>query len=144
MKELLADRRRAARIDGQDVRDLRDRMPQNLRRLLFVSIAGSVAFAAIFVFSDSGLGELRRLDDRKAQLSADIELIRTENERLRTELARPADPLRVERLAREELGLVKPGEVVLLLPPSASRRDPADRTEPPLVARGSAAPAKGK
>lgn len=137
MKELLADRRRAARIDPPG--GARDRMPQNLRRLLVVSIAGSIAFAAIFVFSDTGLGELRRLDERKASLTADIDLVRAENVRLRSELDRPTDPFRIERLAREELHLVRPGEVVLLLPPSAARRQPADRTEPPLVARASSA-----
>jgi len=111
-----------------------DRMPSFLRRLLVVSVVVSLLFAAIFIWSDKGLGELRRLDRHGAELTLDIETLHAENDRLQREIEgfRHAK-LRVERLAREELGLVRPGEVVVILPTEAGR-PPADRTDPPVTA----------
>ena len=45
------------------------------------------------------------------------------------------DPLTLERLAREDLGLVKPGDAVIVLPEGgAARPEPALRTSVPLEA----------
>jgi cell division protein FtsB len=46
--------------------------------------------------------------------------LRTENERLKSENTSTNDPSFIEREARNRLGLVKPGEVVVILPPAQS------------------------
>ena len=40
--------------------------------------------------------------------------LRTENERLKEELANPPDDKEMEQLARERLGMVKPGEKIFI------------------------------
>ena len=47
--------------------------------------------------------EIRKLDSENQQLTTEIQALRT-------------DPTAIEKLAREELKLVKPGEVVLVIP----------------------------
>ena len=47
--------------------------------------------------------EISRLDGENKQLTADIQALRT-------------DPSTIEKFAREELKLVKPGEIVLVTP----------------------------
>ena len=54
--------------------------------------------------------EHRELDETHAARLARVEALRREVDRLRT------DPTAVERIAREELGYVAPGEITLLLP----------------------------
>jgi cell division protein FtsB len=99
--------------------------------MLALSIGVSLVFVAIFFWSDKGLAELRRLDRRAEAIRQDTAMLAAENDRLRAEIAKtPNDRLRLERLAREELGLARPGEIVLVLPPNPSRL-PADRNEPP-------------
>jgi cell division protein FtsB len=57
-----------------------------------------------------------------AGLEREIASLRAETERLAAAAARlRSDPDSIEQIAREELGLVKPGERVLKLPPSGSR-----------------------
>ncbi len=103
MKDFLSDFRRGDRSFPRPMAGFDpDRMPPNLRRLMVLSIVVSVLFASIFVWSDKGLGELRRLDRRAADLKADITLLAAENGRLGKEIDEfPNRKLRVERLARE-------------------------------------------
>lgn len=51
------------------------------------------------------------LESQLAATRAEIESVERRLERLRR------DPLTLERLAREELGMVRPGDVVIVLPP---------------------------
>jgi cell division protein FtsL len=54
-------------------------------------------------------GQMAELERRAAQLE-------TQNAKLRAAVARLHDPAELERLARECLGMVAPGETVLLVP----------------------------
>jgi len=64
--------------------------------------------------SYAGLAELA---EREAELEIDLEETRLRVEQLRrtVELLQD-DPVVLERLAREELGLVRPGDTVVVLP----------------------------
>jgi cell division protein FtsB len=56
-------------------------------------------------------------------LEREIAGLRAETERLTAQVTRlRSDPDSIEKIAREELGLVKPGERVLKLPPSSGAR----------------------
>jgi len=52
--------------------------------------------------------------ERMADLERKVELLATERERLRARIAQLQDPAELERLARECLGMVKPGEIAFV------------------------------
>jgi cell division protein FtsB len=65
---------------------------------------------------EKGLMESTRARRQYQQLAGSLEDIKRENARLREEMRRlNEDPAAIESLAREELGLVRPGEVVFIL-----------------------------
>jgi cell division protein FtsB len=71
------------------------------------------------VFGDTGILHLRRLRAEVEALHRDVQALEAENERLSRALTElRTDPAAVERIAREELGLVRPGERVLRFPRS--------------------------
>lgn len=71
------------------------------------------------LFGDNGVLHLWQLRGEVESLHRDVQALEAENERLSraiTELRN--DPSALERIAREELGLVRPGERVLRFPRS--------------------------
>lgn len=65
------------------------------------------------IFSRSGLSQLRQLDQERARLSEQEQQLRHSITELRAEVERiKNDPAAVEQVARDELGLVRPTEVV--------------------------------
>jgi cell division protein FtsB len=70
-----------------------------------------------FLLSPSGLLKVRKQRIQLATAQAEVEKLYAENVRLEEEVvALKTDPKAVEKIARETLNLVKPGDVVLLLP----------------------------
>ncbi len=65
---------------------------------------------------DKGLLDTMRARRQYAQISADLARKRNENARLREEIRRlNDDPAAIESLAREELGLMRDGEVLFIV-----------------------------
>lgn len=95
------------------------------RRLAWVL---GVATAGLFALS-SGQAALRlyHLSRQLAELEHQREALLAENRRLREEIRRLHDPAYVERLAREELGLVRPGEIAVVLVPEPTPTPPPRR-----------------
>lgn len=79
--------------------------------VLIILVVGS---AAVQVFGSSFL-EVYRLDREAARLEALKRDFQEQNAVLREEIKLLATPQYVEKLAREQLGLVKPGEVAILI-----------------------------
>ena len=79
-----------------------------------------VVLAAASFMGNRGLMRLYHLQRERAELTREIDRLRTANAALEEE-ARPlkGDLSGVEAIAREELGLVKPGEIVYEFRPSA-------------------------
>jgi cell division protein FtsB len=83
-------------------------------------IAGALGLLlAAAVFGENGILHLRRLRTEVHTLHRDVQALEAENDRLsRAIVELRTDPAAVERIAREELGLVRPGERVLRFPRS--------------------------
>jgi cell division protein FtsB len=65
---------------------------------------------------ERGLVATSRARRVSGELSERVEQMRRENRRLRTEAQRlREDPVAIESLAREELGLIRPGEVLVVV-----------------------------
>lgn len=93
-----------------------------------VTLASIIALIALLVgslFGDRGFLQLAEQKRRAETLAGEIEALRTENGRLAEEIrALLTDPATIERLAREELGLARPGETVFLVQEEASADHP--------------------
>ena len=84
-----------------------------MRAVVAVALAFAFGYLPYRVYGGAGLGRLGLLQRELGELKAKNQVTAAENERLRHEVnALRHDLGAVERVAREELGLVKPGEVV--------------------------------
>jgi cell division protein FtsB len=87
-----------------------------------------VALAVGSLFGDRGMLTLFGKREQVAQLQDEIRTLREENAVLATEIAElRTSPRAIERLAREQLGLARPDEMVFLLRRAAAEPRPADR-----------------
>lgn len=82
------------------------------RRLIFVALL-AILIAALSVGGNRSLVKIYQMSKTKTELGREIEQIRQRSQELAREIqAFTNDQGRVEAIAREDLGLVKPGEVV--------------------------------
>ncbi len=80
------------------------------------SIIALIALIVGSFFGDRGMLRMLAQRERTESLREEIEQLRVENARLAAEVvALKTDPRAVEKLAREDLGLARPGETVFLL-----------------------------
>ncbi|MBK9375639.1 MAG: septum formation initiator family protein [Holophagales bacterium] len=87
------------------------------------SLVLSVLLFVFFLAGDRGLLQVRKQRAQVGALQAEVSAIAGRNESLEREVARMTkDPAAVERIAREDLQLVAPGDVVLVLPPGFEER----------------------
>ena len=89
------------------------------------TLASVIALVALIVgalFGDRGLLHLMDQRQKAEALSRELDLLQAENARLAGEIAAlRSDARAIERLAREELGLARPGETVFLVRDAAAR-----------------------
>ncbi len=83
------------------------------------AVASLLALIALLVgsfFGDRGVLQLIAQRKKADILQQQLQDLRAENLRLAEEIAAlHSDPRAIERLAREELGLARPGEIVFIL-----------------------------
>jgi cell division protein FtsB len=98
--------------------DDRSRGDVGLRRKA-ATLASILAFIALVVgslFGDGGVLQVLAQRERSAALQRQNLALRVQNGRLAAEIAAlRRDPRAVERIAREELGLARPGETVFVI-----------------------------
>jgi cell division protein FtsB len=98
------------------------REPRRNVTLRVVALLSAVLTALFFlsVFSDRGsISDLQHARKRVAALHADITHLQSENSRLHAEIESvKQSTYAVERIAREDLGMSKKGEIVYMLPRS--------------------------
>jgi cell division protein FtsB len=89
--------------------------------LAIVVVAGST------LFGDQGLAHLLRLRAERRDLGRAAFALLVENSRLHAEIDRlRTDDRHLEALARQEFGLVRPGEIVYRLKRDTDARQPPD------------------
>jgi cell division protein FtsB len=82
--------------------------------ILVVALVG----APVLIFSPEGLPRLRGLEREMASVEEENKRLEREIEELRGRVERLRDdPTAVERIARDDLGLVRQSEVVFQFPP---------------------------
>jgi len=99
-------------------------MDRKLSRKSIMVTAGTVVFGVLTfgmlvltMVSDRGLLEVRKQSFRLGALETEIADLEAANEALNEEIRiLRTDPAEIERRAREDLKLVRPGEVVIMVP----------------------------
>ena len=87
----------------------------------------TLAAIVLTLVSDRGLLEVRAKATRLLELEQQIQELESENSDLVDAIhALRTDPLEIERRAREELKLVRPGEIILMAP----SQSPSTHTTP--------------
>jgi cell division protein FtsB len=91
--------------------------PATRRRTLQVLLVFvTVVLVINALVGERGLTETLRARKKHQELVTSIERLRAENARLRDEARRlRSDPATIEALARQELGLIKPGEMLFII-----------------------------
>jgi len=101
--------------------------PASLKRrlLLTLSICAVLAMAGRALIGDRGMFEVWRKKGTHRKLAGEVQALRDENLALKRGIqALRSDPAAVERLAREELGFSRPGEISFVF-----REDEAPRLD---------------
>ena len=100
--------------------------PQVVAVLLVVGLAGAMAIQPT--------RQLLEQRARIAEMSSDLRLIQRANVELARDARRLEDPAYLERQARAQMGLVRPGETTyVVMPPSRKATARARRSSPSLV-----------
>ena len=102
-------------LDGGPAKDV------NTGQKLLLAVVGFLLLnlLLLIVFGDRGLVDLTHLRDRRDTLRSQNREIAAENLRLNRSVHRLRnDPAYVEHMARQELGMVAPGEIVLKVAPA--------------------------
>jgi cell division protein FtsB len=77
----------------------------------------TVAMLLLAIFNDRGMIQVHAQARKLSSIETDVTRLEAENKQLNAEIqALRSDPTTIEKVAREELKLVKPGEVVLVTP----------------------------
>ena len=77
----------------------------------------TIAMLLLAVFNDKGALKVHAQSEKFDAIQNEITKLDAENKQLNAEIqALRSDPTTIEKFAREELKLVKPGEIVLVTP----------------------------
>ena len=92
-------------------------LKNKLKKILITVIIALSIVLAIYAFTPCII-EQRKLNKQITELGKEIRKVRESNKKLAKEIyALKNDSLYIEKLARKELGLIKPGEVIYKLKP---------------------------
>lgn len=109
-----------------------DRPQKTTARIAALLVAVLVAVLVIsFLFSREGISELQRARRRVSDLEQRIQLLERENAQLEAQIrSLQESTFTMERIAREDLGMAREGEVVYMLPQEEGD-EPADPAPAP-------------
>jgi len=90
-------------------------MTKNSRhqKILLLSLGFFLLLVMMAVFHENGILSAYQLEQDQLEMKNENEILRAKNEKLRQEvIALKSDPYEIEKIAREKLNLVKPGDQV--------------------------------
>ena len=96
-------------------------------------ILGLALFALLVhdIFGAHGFIAMRRTQKEIEQIREQIGKLNSDNKSLSSQVnSLKTDPKAIERIAREEMGLARPGEIIYKLPDSAKPGDPQKPDSP--------------
>ena len=94
-------------------------------KLALRSVLGFLGFLLVASFLHTGW-DLWCLKQEEARVTRAVQVLKAQNQELREQMQRMQEDEYIERAAREQLGLVKPGEVLYYLTPAV----PSDTRNP--------------
>jgi cell division protein FtsB len=98
-------------------RDTRRATQVTLKVVTLLSGVLTIVFLVSFFFSDRGIAELEHARRRVHDLRSEISRLEANNARLRGEIdSAKKSTYSVEKIAREDLGMAKHGEITYMLP----------------------------
>lgn len=107
-------------LPSVSIHDSRRATKVTLKAVFLLSSVLTVVFLISFMFSEQGISELQRSRKRVQDLRTDITRLEAEQVHLAGEIeSLRRSTFAVERIAREQLGMSRPGEVVYMLPRAA-------------------------
>ena len=84
-----------------------------------------VGLTVLVIFGPRGHLEMERLEEANQSLTQQLEALEAENDRVLEEIeSLKTDPATIEKIAREELGLIKEGEIKIITKPRPQDRGP--------------------
>ncbi len=96
------------------------------RNAMYFLILVCIALFVHEIFGKHGILAMRRGQREVKNLQQQIRQLEQENEQLEKQIkALKSDPKAIERLAREQMRLAKPGEIIYTLPDKDSSKPPA-------------------
>ena len=83
------------------------------QKILLLSLGFFLLLVLMAVFHESGILNAYRLEQEQLKMKNENEILRARNEKFRLEIdALKSDPYEIEKIARERLNLIKPGDQV--------------------------------
>src|SRR5208337_35360 len=103
------------------------------RNAAYVLVLVCIALLVHEIFGPHGFLALRQEKKEVESLRQQIQQLQRENEQLDKRIkALQSDPKAIERLAREQMRMARPGEIIYTLPEKDSKKEPT----PPPAAQG--------
>jgi cell division protein FtsB len=97
------------------------------RNLTWFLVAGLTLLVLQDIFGAHGVVAMRRSQEQAADIQKEIDHLNEENQKLHEHVrALKTDPAEIERVAREDMGLARPGEYIFKIQPK-----PAAQPDPP-------------
>ena len=119
----------AQRIDAVDMSFAEQFGAFVRRNLMWFLVAGLTLLVLQDIFGTHGVLAMRRSQQQAADIQKEIDQLNQENQKLQDRArSLKSDPAAIERIAREEIGLARPGEYIFKIPPTnRDSQTPASR-----------------
>jgi len=87
------------------------------RNVVWFLVAGLTLLVLQDIFGTHGVLAMRRSQQQAADIQKEIDQLNQENQKLQDRVkSLKSDPAAIERIAREEIGLARPGEYIFKIP----------------------------
>ena len=96
-------------------------MPKRSRyhKIFLLSLSFFLLLVLMAIFHENGILNAYQLEQDQFEIKQENENLRNKNEKLRLEIAGlKSDPYEIEKIAREKLNLIKPGDQVYHIVPT--------------------------